>query len=52
MGGACSINGGKRDLYRLLLGKPEGRRLLGRPRCRWIKEIGFWTYPSSGFSIN
>jgi hypothetical protein len=24
----------KRNVYRLLVGKPEGKRLLGRPRCR------------------
>jgi len=24
-----------RDAYRVLLGKPEGKRPLGRPRCRW-----------------
>jgi hypothetical protein len=32
MGGACSTNGEKRNAYRLLVGKPEGRRPLGRPR--------------------
>jgi hypothetical protein len=26
----------KRNIYRLLLGKPEGKRPLGRPRCWWI----------------
>jgi hypothetical protein len=26
----------KRNTYRLLVGKPEGKRLLGRPRCRWV----------------
>jgi hypothetical protein len=25
--------------YRLLLGKPEGRRPLGRPRHRWLNNI-------------
>jgi hypothetical protein len=25
--------------YRLLVGKPEGKRPLGRPRCRWIDNI-------------
>jgi hypothetical protein len=25
-----------RNAYRLLVGKPEGRRPLGRPRCRWV----------------
>jgi hypothetical protein len=24
---------------RLLVGKPEGMRLLGRPRCRWVDNI-------------
>jgi hypothetical protein len=28
--------GEKRNVYRLLVGKPEGRRPLGRPRRRWI----------------
>jgi hypothetical protein len=27
------------DVYRLLVGKPEGKRSLGRPRCRWIDNI-------------
>jgi hypothetical protein len=25
----------ERKVYRVLVGKPEGRRPLGRPRCRW-----------------
>jgi hypothetical protein len=29
----------KRNVYRLLLGKPEGKRLLGRPRRKWIDNI-------------
>jgi hypothetical protein len=29
----------KRNMYRLLVGKPEGRRPLGRPRRRWIDNI-------------
>jgi hypothetical protein len=40
--------GEKRNLYRLLVGKPEGKRPLGRPRRRWmdnikmdLSEIGF-----------
>jgi hypothetical protein len=28
--------GAKRNAYRLLLGKPEGKRPLGRPRHRWV----------------
>jgi hypothetical protein len=31
--------GEKRDAYRILVGKPEGKRPLGRPRCRWVDNI-------------
>jgi hypothetical protein len=31
--------GEKRNVYRLLVGKPEGKRLLGRLRRRWIDNI-------------
>jgi hypothetical protein len=31
--------GEKRNAYRLLVGKPEGKRLLGRPRCGWVDNI-------------
>jgi hypothetical protein len=31
--------GENRNLYRLLMGKPEGKRPLGRPRCRWVNNI-------------
>jgi len=31
--------GEERGVYRVLLGKPEGRRLLGRPRRRWVDNI-------------
>jgi len=27
--------GQKGGVYRVLVGKPEGKRPLGRPRCRW-----------------
>jgi hypothetical protein len=33
--------GEKRNVYRLLVGKPEGRRPLGRPRRSWIDNIKF-----------
>jgi hypothetical protein len=39
MGGACSTNGEERNGHRLLVGKLEGRRLLGRPRRRWLDNI-------------
>jgi hypothetical protein len=31
--------GENRNVYRLLVGKPEGKRPLGRPRCRWVDNI-------------
>jgi hypothetical protein len=31
--------GEKRNVYRLLVGKPEGKRPLGRQRHRWIDNI-------------
>jgi hypothetical protein len=39
IGRICSTNGDKRNGYRILVGKPEGRRPLGRPRRRWIGNI-------------
>jgi hypothetical protein len=41
--------GEERKLYKILVGKPEGRKPLGRPRRRWedgvkmdLREIGLW----------
>jgi hypothetical protein len=31
--------GGKRNAYRILVGKPEGKRPLGRQRRRWVNNI-------------
>jgi hypothetical protein len=31
--------GQKMNAYRLLAGKPEGRRPLGRPKSRWLDNI-------------
>ena len=31
--------GDVRGVYRVLVGKPEGKRPLGRPRCRWVDNI-------------
>jgi hypothetical protein len=31
--------GVKRNAYRILVGKPEGKRPLGIPRCRWVDNI-------------
>ena len=40
--------GEKRGVYRVLVGKPEGKRPLGRPWCRWednikldLQEVGY-----------
>ena len=43
MGRACSTNGERRGAYRDLVGKPDGRRPLGRHRRRWEdnNKIGF-----------
>jgi hypothetical protein len=41
--------GDRRGMYRVLMGKPEGKRPLGRPRHRWddnikmdLQEVGCW----------
>jgi hypothetical protein len=41
--------GEERKVYKVLVGKPEGKRPLGRPRRRWeegirrdLREIGLW----------
>jgi hypothetical protein len=31
--------GEKRNTYRILMGKPEGKRSLGRLKCRWEDSI-------------
>jgi len=52
--------GEERRAYRVLVGKPEGKRPLGRPRRRWVDDIrmdlqevnvGMWTglgWPRTG----
>jgi len=37
--GHVACMGEEMGVYRILLGKPEGRRLLGRPRRRWVDNI-------------
>ena len=37
--GTCSAYRGRRGVYRVLVGKPEGKRPLGRPRRRWEDSI-------------
>jgi hypothetical protein len=48
MSRACSTHGGIIDAYSVLVVKPEGKRLLGRPRLRWednirmdLREVGW-----------
>ena len=47
--GHVACMGEERGVYRVLVGKPEGRRPLGRPRRRWVdnirmdlQEVGCW----------
>jgi hypothetical protein len=48
VGGACGTHGrGEKSVYKVLVGKPKGKRPLGRPRRRWedgirmdLREIG------------
>ena len=49
MGGACSAYEERRGVYRVLVGKPEGKRPLETPRHRWednikmdLEEVGCW----------
>jgi hypothetical protein len=39
MSRACITNVEKRNAYRILVGKPEGNRPLGRPRRWWVDGI-------------
>jgi hypothetical protein len=48
MGRACSTYEESRDVYRVLVGKSEGKRPLGKPRLRWednikvdLQDVGF-----------
>jgi len=38
-GGTCGAYGEGRGLHRVLVGKPEGKRPMGRPRRRWEDNI-------------
>jgi hypothetical protein len=39
IGKACSRYGEKMNAYMVLVAKPEGKRPLGRARCRWEDNI-------------
>jgi hypothetical protein len=55
--GHVVLMGDKRDEYMVLVWKLKGKRLLGRPRCRWennvktyLREMGWcgldWNHPA------
>jgi hypothetical protein len=48
MDGACSTNGENRNACRLMVGKQEGNRPLGRPRPRWMDDIISWRNRMAG----
>jgi hypothetical protein len=39
MGGTCSTYGERRDVYRVLVVKPDNKRTFGKPRLRWENNI-------------
>jgi hypothetical protein len=39
VGWTCGTHGEGRGVYRVLVGRPEGKRTLGRPRRRWEDNI-------------
>jgi hypothetical protein len=39
MGRACSEYWERRGVYKVLMGKPEGNRAIGRPGRRWEDKI-------------
>jgi hypothetical protein len=39
VGGECSTNREKSNAFRLVAGKSEGKRPLGRPRHSWVDNI-------------
>jgi hypothetical protein len=39
VGRTCSTHGEGRGVYRVLVGKPEGKKPLGRPKRRWDDNI-------------
>ena len=47
--GHVALMGEERGVYRVLVGKPKGKRPLGRPKRRWVdnikmdlQEVGCW----------
>jgi hypothetical protein len=59
MGKVCSTSGEKRNAYMLLVREPEGKRALGRPRCRLednikmdLKKIGWGGMDWIGLAVD
>jgi hypothetical protein len=49
MGRACSTQGEKRNAYRIFVGRPEGKRPLGRYKCRWEDNIKLYLKERMGW---
>jgi len=41
--------GEERGVYRVLVGKPEGKKPLGRPRRRWVDNIRIYQEVGGGY---
>jgi hypothetical protein len=39
VGGVCGRCGGKKECKKILIGKPDGKRLRGRPKPTWENDI-------------
>jgi hypothetical protein len=54
MGRACNTNGEKRNAYRILVGKPEEKRPLGRPARMWVDNLkyGSWRDRMGWYGFN
>jgi hypothetical protein len=42
--------GERRGVYRVLVGKPEGKRPFGRPRRRWVDKL-WWIFRKGGVGV-
>jgi hypothetical protein len=56
IGRACSTYGERSGVYRVLMGRPGGKRPLGRLRCRWennikidLQEVGWGVWTGSSW---
>jgi hypothetical protein len=46
------MNARKRNAYRTLVGKPEGKKPLGRPRHRWVDNIKMGLYRTRYYGLD